>query len=252
MTRAAVEVMIAFPEIVLAYGQSDEYSFVFDKSARVFNRRESKLLSTVVSTFTAAFATIWNGSDLGRGDDIGRTTEGIVEPRGTLLPTFDGRLVLYPNNKCVRDYFAWRQADCHINNLFNTTFWALVKKQRKVVEETMENAESLPPIVSRIKRQVHERIKDTNSAGKNEILFTECGINYNAEPALFKKGTILHRASSASLCEAPDFGETSFAMDGPSVIRAHSIVVLHDDLISEKFWDRISHLSPGSSSPRGT
>lgn len=26
----------------------------------------------------------------------------------------------------VRDYFAWRQADCHINNLYNTCFWALV------------------------------------------------------------------------------------------------------------------------------
>lgn len=26
----------------------------------------------------------------------------------------------------VRDYISWRQADCHINNLYNTCFWALV------------------------------------------------------------------------------------------------------------------------------
>jgi tRNA(His) guanylyltransferase len=50
-------------------------------------------------------------------------------------PSFDGRAVLYPDAKNVRDYFAWRQADCkplldadqgHINNLHNTVFWALV------------------------------------------------------------------------------------------------------------------------------
>lgn len=26
----------------------------------------------------------------------------------------------------IRDYFGWRQADCHINNLYNTCFWSLV------------------------------------------------------------------------------------------------------------------------------
>lgn len=26
-------------------------------------------------------------------------------------PSFDGRLVMYPTGKEVRDYFAWRQAD---------------------------------------------------------------------------------------------------------------------------------------------
>ena len=53
-------------------------------------------------------------------------------------PSFDGRAVLYPDAKNVRDYFAWRQADCippfdkadtgHINNLHNTTYWALVNQ----------------------------------------------------------------------------------------------------------------------------
>lgn len=26
-------------------------------------------------------------------------------------PSFDGRIVLYPNEREVRDYFAWRQVD---------------------------------------------------------------------------------------------------------------------------------------------
>jgi tRNA(His) guanylyltransferase len=43
-------------------------------------------------------------------------------------PCFDSRTVCYPNDKILRDYLSWRQADCHINNLFNTTFWALVQQ----------------------------------------------------------------------------------------------------------------------------
>jgi len=72
-------------------------------------------------------------------------------------PGFDGRVVLYPSNRNLRDYLSWRQADCkyimhvttgvfqgkspcdlcdclflclsgHINNLYNTVFWTLVQK----------------------------------------------------------------------------------------------------------------------------
>jgi tRNA(His) guanylyltransferase len=41
-------------------------------------------------------------------------------------PQFDARCVLYPSLQNLRDYISWRQADCHINNLYTTTFWALV------------------------------------------------------------------------------------------------------------------------------
>lgn len=64
------------------------------------------------------------------------------------MPTFDSRIVVYPNELVVKDYFRWRQVDCHINNLYNTTFWCLVKRG-------MQN------------QQVEKLLKDTNSAGKN-------------------------------------------------------------------------------------
>jgi tRNA(His) guanylyltransferase len=41
-------------------------------------------------------------------------------------PCFDSRTVCYPSDQNLKDYLNWRQADCHINNLYNTTFWALV------------------------------------------------------------------------------------------------------------------------------
>ncbi len=43
-------------------------------------------------------------------------------------PLFDGRTVLYPTDKNLKDYLSWRQADCHINNLYNTVFWTLIQK----------------------------------------------------------------------------------------------------------------------------
>ena len=114
MSFAARMVMEEFKDICLAYGQSDEYSFVFRKECQVYSRRQSKLSTYVCSLFTSAFVFHWNKYF---------ETERLLYP-----PIFDGRVVLYPSNKNLRDYLSWRQADCHINNLYNTTFWAAVQK----------------------------------------------------------------------------------------------------------------------------
>lgn len=55
MNKSAEEVLKTFNEIWLAYGQSDEYSFVFKRNTTFFNRRAEKIVSCVVSCFTAAF-----------------------------------------------------------------------------------------------------------------------------------------------------------------------------------------------------
>jgi tRNA(His) guanylyltransferase len=91
------------------------------------------------------------------------------------VPSFDARTVLYPNDQTLRDYLSWRQVDCHINNLYNTVFWTLVQKGG------MTN------------QQAQDRLKGTFSNDKNEILFSQFGINYNNEPEQFKKGTTLWR-----------------------------------------------------------
>lgn len=75
----------------------------------------------------------------------------------------------------VADYFRWRQADTHINNLYNTTFWALV--QRGGLSE----------------HEAHEKLKGSLAKDKNEILFSQFGINYNNEPEMFRKGSLINR-----------------------------------------------------------
>ncbi len=42
-------------------------------------------------------------------------------------------------------------------------------------------------------QQAQDRLKGTFSNDKNEILFSQFGINYNNEPEQFKKGTVLWR-----------------------------------------------------------
>lgn len=114
MNAAAKAVMTELPDITIAYGVSDEYSFVFHKTCGLFDRRSSKLVSTIASTFTAYYVHLWS-------------SYFPDTPLSPPLPSFDGRAVCYPTVQNLRDYMSWRQVDCHINNLYNTTFWSLVQ-----------------------------------------------------------------------------------------------------------------------------
>ncbi|KAH7112461.1 tRNAHis guanylyltransferase-domain-containing protein [Dendryphion nanum] len=162
MNAAAEAVMKDLPDLVLAYGNSDEFSFVFHKDCVLFERRASKLMTTITSTFTAQYTYLWS-------------TYFPNAPLTPPLPSFDGRCVCYPSDQNLRDYMSWRQVDCHINNLYNTTFWSLVNKGGMHATE----AEKL--------------LKGTVSSDKNEILFSRFSINYNNEPEIFKKGSVLYR-----------------------------------------------------------
>ena len=163
MNNCAKVVIKEVSDIVLAYGQSDEYSFVFKKNTSLYGRRSAKIVTTVVSTFTSAYVYHWST---------------FFNAKLQAIPSFDGRAVLYPNEKTLRDYLSWRQADCHINNLYNTTFWSLVQQGGLTNQEA------------------EQRIRHTQAKDKNEILFSEFGINYNNEPEQFRKGTLLLKKGS--------------------------------------------------------
>lgn len=91
------------------------------------------------------------------------------------MPSFDGRAIAYPKLQILRDYLSWRQADCHVNNLYNTTFWALVLKGGMK------------------EREAERRLQKTIAADKNEILFSDFGINYNSEDEMYRKGSVVYR-----------------------------------------------------------
>ncbi len=119
------------PVFLLFKGDSDLTctSFIFHKSTTLFERRarfvyplhrsvvatvwscsspeadvrvsisKSKLVSTVVSTFTANYIYSWS-------------TYFPDTPLSQPLPSFDGRAVCYPSLQNLRDYLSWRQVDC--------------------------------------------------------------------------------------------------------------------------------------------
>ncbi|XP_067939586.1 probable tRNA(His) guanylyltransferase [Watersipora subatra] len=199
MNDCAVQVLLAFNDIILAYGQSDEYSFVFKRKTQTYNRRSSKLASTVVSLFTSCYVFNWKK----------------FFPATDLLypPSFDSRVVLYPTTRNLKDYLCWRQADCHINNLYNTCFWKLVQ------EAGLDN------------RQAEERLKVTDSAMKNEMLFSEFNTNYNDESEMHKKGTVVYREKAQSK-EADESDTYVLKKRGGNL----EVVVDHIDIIKETFW----------------
>jgi tRNA(His) guanylyltransferase len=56
MNKCAQKVIETFSDIILAYGQSDEYSFAFKKQTNIFQRRGDKIISTIASCFSASYA----------------------------------------------------------------------------------------------------------------------------------------------------------------------------------------------------
>lgn len=219
MNAAATEVVRSMVDVVLAYGQSDEYSFVLHESTMLFERRAAKLATTIATTFTAEYCMQW--PDFFPDKPLTRP-----------YPTFDGRCVCYPKRKNLRDYLSWRQADCHINNLYNTTFWNMVLKGG------MSNAEA------------ELELKGTLAADKNEILFSRFAINYNDEQQVYRKGTVVYRAfdnehdmqnggakdGKVGGKQADPESKTQIEKERKRKQKA-IIAVEHLDIIGDAFWD---------------
>ncbi|ETN41767.1 uncharacterized protein HMPREF1541_03704 [Cyphellophora europaea CBS 101466] len=258
MNAAASHVVRSIADVCFAYGVSDEYSFVFERNTQMFERRRDKLVSTVVSTFTAAYVLLWPqhfpstppSPPTSVNADAGPAPASHLD--ASHLPTFDGRAVVYPTTANLRDYLSWRQVDCHINNLYNTTFWTLVL--RGGLSQT----------------GAEEHLKGTVSSDKNEMLFSRFGINYNNEPDMYRKGSCVFReyettahddddkersnaAAAAPLMSQParDDNEETRSSDVPEPPLSKTqqekqrkakakaqVVVRHLDIIKDDFWNR--------------
>ncbi|KAK0865501.1 tRNA-His guanylyltransferase [Friedmanniomyces endolithicus] len=217
MNAAATEVVRSFVDVVLAYGQSDEYSFVFHESTGLFERRAAKLATSVATAFTAEYCMQWS----------------VFFPDAPLsrpYPTFDGRCVCYPKRRILRDYLSRRQADCHINNLYNTTFWNMVLKGGMSTTEA------------------EQALKGTVSSDKNEILFSRFGINYNSEPEAYRKGTVVYRSyledehQNGSLTAEDIDDKVSNSASKTQMEKERKrkqkaqIINAHPDIIGDTFW----------------
>ncbi|KAK0494071.1 Thg1 C terminal domain-containing protein [Armillaria luteobubalina] len=204
MDHAAQNLMEEYPDIVLGFGESDEYSFLLRKSTSLYNRRQSKIVSTLTSYFTSCYVLYW--------------PTFLPDTPLRYPPSFDGRIVLYPGEKEIRDYFAWRQADTHINNLYNTTFWTLVQQGGETTT------------------QAHATLKGTISKEKNEILFSRFQINYNDIDPRYRKGSVLVRTEVPEE-EPADKTEQQKKKAKKKAKPRTKVDLIHCDIIKDQFWN---------------
>ncbi|XP_048335653.2 tRNA(His) guanylyltransferase 1 isoform X1 [Ziziphus jujuba] len=197
MNSCAVAVVTEFQDIVFSYGVSDEYSFVLKKDSQLYQRRESDIASAIVSFFTSMYVMKWK----------------YFFPRKELkyTPFFDGRAVCYPSSQILRDYLAWRQVDCHINNQYNTCFWELVKSGKS-------------------EREAQNVLKGTQTLEKMELL-KQFGISdYNKLPVMFRQGSSAYwEKEDISLVE-----EKGAASNGKC---QKKVILEHCNIIEPSFWN---------------
>ena len=159
MNETATRVMQAYPDITLAIGMSDEYSFVLPPHTQLYGRRREKLTSCIGSLFASTYTLLYS--------------QHFPSPP-SYPPHFDARTVLYPTAATLHDYLRWRQVDCHINHLHNLT------------NTHMRRRSSHPTGAA-----VEAELSALDSSGKNELLWREFGVNYNDEKAVYRKGSIV-------------------------------------------------------------
>jgi len=195
-------------------------SFLFRRSTALYNRRQAKILSTITSLFTSLYVFHWSNY--------------FPDLPMSYPPSFDGRIVIYPAEKEIRDYFAWRQVDTHINNLYNTVFWALVQQGGQSTSEA------------------HKTLSGTTSSGKHEILFSRFQINYNELPERLRKGSVFVREMPDPQVLETAEGSTMEGRTLESVEMKNEqhprkkgavkklkpvIILLHVDIIKDQFWN---------------
>ncbi|KAM7493686.1 hypothetical protein LguiB_028295 [Lonicera macranthoides] len=196
MNSCAVAVVEEFNDVVFAYGESDEYSFVLKRDSQLYQRCASGIVSAIVSFFSSLYVMKWKD----------------FFPKKELKcpPYFDGRAVCYPSSEILRDYLAWRQVDCHINNQYNTCFWMQVKSGKS-------------------KSQAQEDLKGTQKDKKYRGLFEDFGIVYNALPIMFRQG-------SSIFWDKEETTETNNEGGAAEKLRK-KVVVEHCDIIEASFWN---------------
>jgi len=196
MVQCAAVIMESWGELVLAFGESDEFSFVFAPDAAVFGRRSSKLSSGIVSLFSSSFVYYWPKFF---------PTTPLLYP-----PSFDARCVAYPTPESAADYVCWRQVDTYINSMYNEAFWALIQRGAfQAASSVFLVARMRQCIVFRVPvlaggsapDEAHAALKGTLADRKHDIMFG-LGINFAKVPAMYRRGSTLVREAVASRARA--------------------------------------------------
>ena len=86
------------------------------------------------------------------------------------------------------------------------------------------------PVAPKSEHEAESILKVTDSAGKNELLFSTFGINYNNIDSIFRKGSTLYRSLQPVKSVSSRTGHEVERMK-------KEVQVTHEDIISDTFWN---------------
>ncbi|KAF7825594.1 tRNA(His) guanylyltransferase 2-like [Senna tora] len=203
MNSCGVSVLQEYPDIVFAYGFSDEFSFVFKKTSKFYERRASKVLSIISSFFASAFVRKW--------------CEFFPQTELKYPPSFHGKVITCATIEVLQAYLLWRQNICHVNNQYDQCFWRLVKR-------------------GMTEREAQDFLKGAEKHDKNDLLFEEFAVNYNTLDAMFRQGTCVTKAVVEDIVKYKENGS-------PIRRSRRKIITMHTKkLASRRFWNEQSVL----------
>ena len=162
MDRTSVALCQQIEGAQIAYVQSDEISllltdFADNQTQAWFDGSLQKLVSISASIATAHFNSFrWQ---------LLLDDHGVADLRQGPVAYFDSRAFTIPDPAEVENYFIWRQQDATRNSV------------------SMTAQAHLP----------HERLQGKTSDEMQEMLWQECGINWNDMPGGFKRGRCVVR-----------------------------------------------------------
>ncbi|KAJ4832535.1 tRNA-His guanylyltransferase [Turnera subulata] len=201
MNSCAVSVLEEYPDLLFSYGYSDEYSFVFKKTTKFYQRRASKILSLIVSFFASVYVTKWN--------------HFFPQKELKYPPSFRGRIIPCATVDVLQQYLAWRQHDCHVTNQFNTCLWMLVRSGKTEAE-------------------AREILMGTQKQEKNELLFHKFGINYKNLPEMFRQGSCVFKTKVADIVK---HGENGTPVKR---LRKKAKIIHSENIAGRRFWNEHS------------
>ncbi|XP_027355426.1 tRNA(His) guanylyltransferase 1-like [Abrus precatorius] len=198
MNSCAVAVLEECADVVLAYGFGNEYTFVFKKTSKFYDRRASKVLSIVTSFFSSVFVRKWG--------------EFFQEKEMLYPPSFYGRVTACASIEALQVYLLWRQNICHLNDLHDQCFWRLV-----------EDGES--------ERKAWDEIRGFDKVKLNNLLFDRFNVNYNTLEPIFRQGSCVLKTMVEDIVKYTDNG-TPIKRHRRKIIAVHS-----KKIASARFWN---------------
>ncbi|KAE9604753.1 hypothetical protein Lal_00010855 [Lupinus albus] len=198
MNSCAVSVLEEYSDVVLAYGFSDEYTFVFNKSSKFYQRRASKVLSIITSFFSSMFVTKWS--------------EFFPKKELNYAPSFKGHVIGCATIQVLQSYLLWRQNICHVNNQYDQCFWRLVK-------------------CGKTETEARNSFKVADKSNLNEYLFHEFSINYNTLEEIYRQGSCVLKTMVEDIVKYAKNG-------APVRRCRRKIITVHKKKIaSTRFWN---------------